>query len=1106
MRNFLLMIFLFACCILPVGVQSQSITINLNQSPANCQGDYKNGRIFAIVYGGTTPYTYLWNNGKNKAALDSLAPGNYSLTVTDAKGLTQTASGDVAQTKGVNVSPNIQGANCEGQPTGSIYLYPPNLYPPHSYLWSNGATTQSIGSLSIGNYSVTVSDKFGCTEKASIEIKKELSFTLENIGAPCSDILVLQVLNEKGTAPYTYLWNNGQTSSYSTFISSNFPFSVTVTDSKGCSGIKEYQGPIEIVSRLINPNVKSTDCDKANGSIAPIFDFEPISYKWSTGATTKSISNLKPGAYSLTITNATNCTTVFPFNVLGNMDIKITPEIKCNANIGKLTANVVKGGQAPFQFFWSTGEKLVNTITVPINTSYAVTIIDVKGCGVTKITEPLIKTDKLIADVWVDTINCPKIEIDIKNGVPPFSYKWSDGSNLPVIQIESIILPGVYTVTITDINGCSGDFSVSITQQHLEPKFLFDKKVCGNSASFSPKCNGAVFSYAWDNGTTSSSVTGLSLGKHYVTITNSQNNVKKVDSVLIITNLPCTILKGFVKHDVNLNCNVENNEVPFEDEIIEILPGPYYTKTNKNGAYSLALPTGNYTLYASGKNQLIKPCQSGFPVSIVNDTTMLNIPMQAANCPYLEVFIATVFLRRCFDNHYVVGYCNRGTSIAKNASIKITLDKDLVYKSASIPLTSQNANTLTFNIGDVAVGECKSFILTLNLNCNGTTLGQTHCVEAHIYPDSLCLPAPPTYSGAKVSTTATCNGNEVKLTIKNEGTAPMSSDKSYIIIEDQVIYKQGNFKLNPNEILEFKYPANGKTYRIEAEQENGYPLIPSMPSAWVEACGTNSQGGFSTGFVAQFGNNSAEPFLAIDCHQSIGSYDPNEKQAYPIGYDKQHYIAQNQSLEYILHFQNEGTDTAFTVVLLDTLSNLLEPRTLEMGASSHLYEWNLEGNGILKITFPKINLLTKKQDELASQGFVKFQIAQKKDLPLGSVIKNRAGIYFDFNDVILTNTVFHTLGKNFISITSLNDNEMPKFEVELYPNPTSDKATFVLPHLENQAIKFNVFDLTGRILYERQIIDNVFELDCTDIPNGIYLYQFSSKDAVLNKGRMSIVR
>lgn len=1079
---------------------------------ASCESGYTDGEAFVSIFDGVPPYSYLWSNGSTTGRVYNLSPIKYDVTITDSQGATGVNSVVIEKYTNTYMNAEITKPSCSGTP-GEIKLIDTNNIGNLTYQWDevNKSTTSSISGLAEGTYTVTVTTQLGCSFVDSYTLKKGLTFLADVKEENCKEKGSIAIKDVKGgMPPYTYQWSNGAANTPTVVgLTGLMYYDVTVTDAMGCSQINSYSVNKSQIS--IYANVKTTDCQKNEGSIeVNAYSYNNNhTYKWNTGQTTPNIYNLSVGTYTLTITDDKGCSLLNSFLVEGNMNIQIDKNIPCGSNNGSLKATVLSGGTSPFQYVWSNGSNS-NPIGIVTPGTYTLTIIDSQGCQ----SSTSVYTDS--GNNLVGTISnsayqyiikkpdCPILDFTLNNGVSPYTYQWSNGvttNSQDLFELNQ----GKYTVTVTDSQGCSGVFSKILYEWDYHPRILLKKSVCGNKVEFKPVCDKFTYSYLWSNGQTTNKVQNLSIGRYYVTITDAKHNSSAIDTTDITTNLPCVLLKGYVKLDDNKNCIADAQESNLSNKIVTILPGPLYATANQNGYYEIVVPQGDYTVNVSANTLLEKACPDSFPITVAG-VTMLDLPLQVANCPFRTVDISTPFLRRCFDNTYNVFYCNKGTMTAQNTYIEIKLDKDLTYKSSTIPLTSQNGNILRFDVGNVLPNECKSFFLTLNLNCNGTTIGQTHCVEAHIYPDSLCLPAPPTYSGAKVITTATCNGNEVKLTLKNEGTAPMSSDKSYIIIEDQVIYKQGNFKLNPNEILEFKYPANGKTYRIEAEQENGYPLIPSMPSAWVEACGTNSQGGFSTGFVAQFGNNGAEPFLAIDCHQSIGSYDPNEKQAYPIGYDKQHYIAQNQSLEYILNFQNEGTDTAFTVVLLDTLSNLLDPRTLEMGASSHLFEWNLEGNGILKITFPKINLLTKKQNELASQGFVKFQIAQKKDLPLGSVIKNRAGIYFDFNDVILTNTVFHTLGKNFIRLTSLNDNEMPKFEVKLYPNPTSDKATFVLPHLENQTIKFNVFDLTGRVLYEREITDNVFKLDCSNIPNGMYLYQFSSNDAVLNKGKMSVVR
>jgi uncharacterized repeat protein (TIGR01451 family) len=127
---------------------------------------------------------------------------------------------------------------------------------------------------------------------------------------------------------------------------------------------------------------------------------------------------------------------------------------------------------------------------------------------------------------------------------------------------------------------------------------------------------------------------------------------------------------------------------------------------------------------------------------------------------------------------------------------------------------------------------------------------------------------------------------------------------------------------------------------------------------------------------------------------------PSRKEAQPKGYQAEHFIANDEEIEYTLHFQNEGTDTAFNVVLRDTLDKSLNVNTIRTGTSSHQYDWAVSGSGILTFTFKNIHLTAKKQNEALSQGFVKFRIAQRQGLACGVMIKNRAGIYFDSNSVL----------------------------------------------------------------------------------------------------------
>ena len=139
------------------------------------------------------------------------------------------------------------------------------------------------------------------------------------------------------------------------------------------------------------------------------------------------------------------------------------------------------------------------------------------------------------------------------------------------------------------------------------------------------------------------------------------------------------------------------------------------------------------------------------------------------------------------------------------------------------------------------------------------------------------------------------------------------------------------------------------------------------------------------------------------------AYDPNDKQVFPPGSDSLNFIAKDQELEYLIRFQNTGTDTAFHVILVDELSELLDLATFRPIASSHPMSVNLDGNGVLELSFLNILLPDSGANYTKSQGFAKFSISPKEGLDPFTEILNTAGIYFDFNPPIITNTVRSTI-------------------------------------------------------------------------------------------------
>jgi uncharacterized repeat protein (TIGR01451 family) len=478
-------------------------------------------------------------------------------------------------------------------------------------------------------------------------------------------------------------------------------------------------------------------------------------------------------------------------------------------------------------------------------------------------------------------------------------------------------------------------------------------------------------------------------------------------------------ISGKVYFDKNQNCRLESNEPPIGNWLVkaESASKTFWGWTDSLGQYTVATDSGIYRLSLVRPNNYWQACRDSvlFSLSVSAPTTTYDFAVKAkTDCPLLDVDITTPLLRRCFENTYYINYCNRGTKIASNALIKITLDKSLTFNAATLPLNRRNGQDLFFNLGNIEQGKCGTFQMTATVNCDGTELGQTHCVEAHIYPDSVCVPTPG-WSGASIEVNGVCEKDSVSFFIRNVGTNPTSTGLKSIVIQDDIVFlRQPINTLRPSETQILKVKATGATYRLVVDQEPNHPDLSAgggSPTVAVEGCRSNPQEPFSLGYVTQFDENDGNPFISFDCHQNIGSYDPNDKQAYPKGIGNQHFVDEKAELDYTIRFQNTGTDTAFTVVVKDTLSSLLEIATMRAGASSHRYQLDILEGRILKFTFNKINLPDSTRNKLKSQGFIKFLVRLKENIAFGSKIENKAAIYFDFNEPVITNNTFHTLRK-----------------------------------------------------------------------------------------------
>jgi hypothetical protein len=584
---------------------------------------------------------------------------------------------------------------------------------------------------------------------------------------------------------------------------------------------------------------------------------------------------------------------------------------------------------------------------------------------------------------------------------------------------------------------------------------------------------------------------------------------------LTVTDL-CYYLRGEVVGDLNSDCADSAGDVPLEGITLRLdnlaTTETYYVTTQSDGTWGRGVPSGNYLVTVLQPSGVWEPCNQAQAIA-ANSGDTITVPdfflKPDQLCPRVEVDLVTPFLRRCFQSTYTLNYCNKGTQTAEGTYIDLELDPFLSFSSASVPAAVLGTNTYRFNVGDVAVGQCGTITVNVVVSCN-TIIGQTHCSEATAYPNAPCGDnLGGNWSGASLQVTAECDNGELYFHFENVGTGDMTVPLQYVVIEDVVMMKQVPPPSIPalaiGAMVSDTFPANGSTWRVEAEQEPNHPGY-SYPSLSVEGCATGSS--FSIGYVNQFPLDDEDYWKDIDCTENQGAYDPNDKQGFPIGYGPQHQIKRGIELEYLIRFQNTGTDTAFTVVIRDELSPWLDLATLRPGASSHPYTFDYYGEGAkMKFIFNDIKLPDSTENLAGSQGFVSYKVKVRPDVPFGTDIENQAAIFFDFNEPIYTNTTRHRVDTNYLLVSSWEP-VWRGAELLVSPNPMTDRAVFQLKGLPANVedVRIEIIDLMGRVVMSRTAINNnnTIQLEREGLIKGSYAVRVLSGTGLVGTAKLLV--
>ncbi len=601
---------------------TQPMTLNISITGTNLVcGNDNNGTLTANVVHGTAPFTFAWSNGGSTQTLNSLPAGTYSVTVTSSEGCTGSATKTITGSPTINLNLAVQNILCNGINTGSVTSAVTGGTAPFTYLWSNTATTMSISNLAAGSYSLTVTDNLGCTQSQSVTITQPtpLALTFSNSPGSCGSNGTSMVNVTGGTPPYSYLWSTGATTPN---ISNLAPgsYAVTVTDANNCT---KTGNTVIIAFPLMNLNVTSTNttCNGTMNGTATVNvtnGTAPLSYLWSNGGTTATISNLPPGSYSVTVTDGNGCSASGSASVqLGaGLAVSVTaPGFVCTGSTASATANTT-GGSGSLAYIWSNGQT-TQTATGLTAGTYSVTVTDSQGCfgsaNVTLQQGGLFTINGTVQHVTCFNGNNGSVMLNVTGGTTPYSYNWSNGSTNANI---SGLVAGNYTVTVSDATGCSKTQSFTINQStQLVANVTVTNGTCGNQGSATASVTGGTtpYSYLWSNGQTAQTISNLAAGNYSLTVTDANNcTAVKTFQVTIVAPPTCTIvltqpITTLNGSDGKLTVNASAGTPPYSylwsngqttQTISNLGPGLYsVTVTDASGCTT----TCNFTLYAPAK-------------------------------------------------------------------------------------------------------------------------------------------------------------------------------------------------------------------------------------------------------------------------------------------------------------------------------------------------------------------------------------------------------------------------------------------------------------------------------------------------------------------------
>lgn len=541
-----------------------------------CAGG-NNGAATVNMQGGTAPYTIVWNTTppQNGATASNLQAGIWQATISDAKGCSTTASATIVQPTQLTDNGTVVPAMCQGAANGSVSLHTEGGTPPYQWAWSGPggftASTESIGALVAGGYTVQITDGNGCHITRSFNVNQpglfEVGSTIgqfgnANVSCPTSADGSISLSVTGAVPPYAFAWSgpNGFASAQkdiSALVAGNY--SVTISDQNSCSTSLDFTlvPPPAIAVQLAMSNHGGTaiSCSGGNNgtlNAAITGGNSPYTTAWTGpgGFTSNSnaLTGLGAGTYELTVTDANGCPAVQSATLTAPAPLVASlggsSPVGCfGSNTGQATVTA-SGGRAPYNYAWNTTPPQTAATAVGLASgNYQATITDANGCSVqlpvtiAGPTAPLAVQATSTNHVLCNGGQNGSASVQPMGGTAPYSVVWNTVPAQTGVAASGLSA-GTWVATVTDAAGCSATKSILVTQPALPlSATLADVHAVScfgdNDGTATIHVTGGSGNYnvVWNTTPmqTGTTATGLAVGNHMATITDANGCAQSVE-------------------------------------------------------------------------------------------------------------------------------------------------------------------------------------------------------------------------------------------------------------------------------------------------------------------------------------------------------------------------------------------------------------------------------------------------------------------------------------------------------------------------------------------------------------------------------------------------